>query len=198
MKDKFVISETTITIHAANETWLWEKGVNILPLGQQSNDGRHKYRVSDVSKKNNGNASLQSMCKYSFSVPAKHEMEVEIEKIVKAQNEAQSAAEIADREEQIAHNKASRTTSSRRRTRRNTSRKWKLNSRRSVTTSSLSWTRTSSAQEIILFERVDHEQVAEKRQTASQTKNDTNLAKQSDVSKNTQHNVRLLLCKSNR
>ena len=128
----------------------------------------------------------------------KHEMEVEIEKIVKAQNEAQSAAEIADREEQIAHNKASRTTSSRRRTRRNTSRKWKLNSRRSVTTSSLSWTRTSSAQEIILFERVDHEQVAEKRQTASQTKNDTNLAKQSDVSKNTQHNVRLLLCKSNR
>ena len=46
----------------------------------------------------------------------KHEMEVEIEKVVKAQKEAQSAAEVADREEQIAHNKESRTTSSRRRT----------------------------------------------------------------------------------
>ena len=46
------------------------------------------------------------------------------------------------------------------------------------------------AQEIIQFERVDHEQVAEKRQTTSQAKNDANLAKQSDISKNTQHNVR--------
>ena len=72
----------------------------------------------------------------------KHEMEVEIEKVVKAQTEAQSAAEIADREEQIAHNKESRTTSIRRRTRRNASPKWKLNSRRFVMTSSLSWTRT--------------------------------------------------------
>ena len=60
----------------------------------------------------------------------KHEMEVEIVKVVQAQKEAQSAAEIADREEQIAHHKESRTTSSTRRTRRNTSRKWKLNSRR--------------------------------------------------------------------
>ena len=33
----------------------------------------------------------------------KHEMEVEIEKVVKAQKD-QSAAEIADREEQIAYN----------------------------------------------------------------------------------------------
>ena len=46
------------------------------------------------------------------------------------------------------------------------------------------------AQEIIQFERVEHEQVAEKRQTASPAKNDTNLAKKSDMSKNTQHNVR--------
>ena len=38
----------------------------------------------------------------------KREMEVEIEKCVKAQKEAQSAAEVADREEQIAHNKESR------------------------------------------------------------------------------------------
>ena len=53
----------------------------------------------------------------------KHEMEVEIEKVVKAQKDAQSAAEVADRVEQIAHNRESRTTSSRRRTRRNTSRK---------------------------------------------------------------------------
>ena len=74
----------------------------------------------------------------------KVEMEVEIENVVKAQKDAQSAAEIADREEQIAHNKESGTTSSRRRTRRNTSLKWKLNSRRSVMTSPLSWTRTSS------------------------------------------------------
>ena len=71
----------------------------------------------------------------------KHEMEVEVEKVVKAQKEAQSAAEIADKEEQMAHKKESRTTSSRRRTRRNTSRKWKLNSRRSVITSSHSWTK---------------------------------------------------------
>ena len=34
----------------------------------------------------------------------KHEMEVEIEKVVKAQKEAQSAAEVADRKEQTAHN----------------------------------------------------------------------------------------------
>ena len=71
----------------------------------------------------------------------KHEMEVEIEKVVEASKAAQSAAKIADREEQTAHNKESRTTSSRRRTRRNTSRTWKLNSRRFVMTS---WTRTSS------------------------------------------------------
>ena len=64
-------------------------------------------------------------------------MEVKIEKVVKAQKEAQPAAEVADREEQIAHNKESRTTSSMRRTRRNTSRKWKLDSRRSVKASSL-------------------------------------------------------------
>ena len=35
-------------------------------------------------------------------------MEVEIEKVVKAQKEAQSAAEVTDREEQFAHNKESR------------------------------------------------------------------------------------------
>ena len=46
------------------------------------------------------------------------------------------------------------------------------------------------AQKIIHFERVDHEQIAEKRQAASQAKNDANLAKQSDMSKNTQHNVK--------
>ena len=59
----------------------------------------------------------------------KHEMEVEIEKVVKAQKETQSAAEVADGEEQIAHNRESRATSSGRRTRGKTSRKWKLNSR---------------------------------------------------------------------
>ena len=36
------------------------------------------------------------------------------------------------------------------------------------------------------------------RQAASQAKNDTNLAKQSGVSKNTQHNVKLLPWKRNR
>ena len=41
-------------------------------------------------------------------------MEVEIEKVVKAQKEIQSAAEVADREEQTAHNKESRSTSRRR------------------------------------------------------------------------------------
>ena len=79
-----------------------------------------------------------------FPKNEKHEMEGEIEKVVKAQKEARSAAEVADREEHIAHNKESRATSSRRRTRRNTSRKWKLNSRRFVMTSALSWTRASS------------------------------------------------------
>ena len=34
----------------------------------------------------------------------KHEMEIGIEKVVKAWKEAQSTAESADREEQIAHN----------------------------------------------------------------------------------------------
>ena len=51
----------------------------------------------------------------------KHEMEVEIEKIVKAQNEAQSAVEVADI-------------------------KWKLNSRSFVMLSSHSWTKPSSHQ----------------------------------------------------
>ena len=46
------------------------------------------------------------------------------------------------------------------------------------------------AQEIIQFGQVDFEQVAEKRQAASQAKNDANLAKQSGVSKNIQHNVK--------
>ena len=80
--------------------------------------------------------------------------------------------------------------------------KWKLNSRSFAMTSSLSRTRTSShrpegyrrpsakdAQDIIQFEQVDFEQVAETRQAALQAKNDTNLAKHSGVSKNTQHNV---------
>ena len=48
------------------------------------------------------------------------------------------------------------------------------------------------------FEQVDFEQVAEKRQACDAAKNDTNLAKQSGVSKNTQHNVKLLPWKSNR
>ena len=51
---------------------------------------------------------------------------------------------------------------------------------------------TKDAQEIIQFEHVDFEQVVEKRQAASQAKNGTNRAKQSGVSKNTQHNVKLL------
>ena len=46
------------------------------------------------------------------------------------------------------------------------------------------------AQEVIQLEQVDFEQVAVKRQTASQAKNDTNLAKQSGEPKNTQHNVK--------
>ena len=46
------------------------------------------------------------------------------------------------------------------------------------------------AQEVIQFDQVDHEQVAEKRQAASQAKKDKNLAKQSGVSKNTQHDVK--------
>ena len=41
-----------------------------------------------------------------------------------------------------------------------------------------------------IFERVDHEQVAEKRKACDVAKNDANLAKQSDMSKNTQHNVK--------
>ena len=121
----------------------------------------------------------------------KHEMEVEIEKTVKAQKEAQSAA---------------------RRTRRKTSRKWKLNSRRFVMIALMDKNLIPSArriagaeghqqkdaQEIIQFERVDFEQVAEKRQACDVAKNGSNFAKQSDVSKNTQHNVKWLPWKSKR
>ena len=46
------------------------------------------------------------------------------------------------------------------------------------------------AQEAIQFEQDDFEQVEEKRQAATQTKNDTNLAKQSGVSKNTQRKLK--------
>ena len=49
---------------------------------------------------------------------------------------------------------------------------------------------TKEAQEVIQFEQVDFEQVAEKRQACDVAKNDTNLAMQSGVSKNTQHNVK--------
>ena len=96
----------------------------------------------------NSYRSLKKPGRVQRSIPKneKHEMEVEIEKVVKAQKEAPSAAEVADREDHIAHNKESMTTSSTRRTRRKTSRKWKLNSRKSVMTSSLSWTRTSAHQ----------------------------------------------------
>ena len=92
--------------------------------------------------KANNYRSLKKPGRLQRGIPKneKHEVEVEIEKVVKAQKEAQSTAEIADREEQNAHNKESRTSNSTRRT----PRKWKLNFRRSVTTSSLSWTRTSS------------------------------------------------------
>ena len=151
-------------------------------------------------------------CREGFGKNEKYELEVEVEKVVKAQKEAQSAA---DREEPIAHNKESRTRSSTRRARRSTSRKWKLNSRRSVMTSSLSQephpigqkdcrsVRSSEgkkpahrrpsakdAQEVIRVEQVDFEQVAEKRQACDVAKNETNLAKQSDLSKNTQYNVK--------
>ena len=50
--------------------------------------------------------------------------------------------------------------------------------------------------EIIQFEQVDIELVAQKRQAASQANNDTNLAKHSGVSKNTEHNVKQLPWKS--
>ena len=43
---------------------------------------------------------------------------------------------------------------------------------------------------MIQIEQVDFEQVAEKRQACDVAKNDTNLAKQSGVSKNAQHNVK--------
>ena len=97
---------------------------------------------------------------------AKHAMKVEIEKVVKAQKEVQSAAEITDREEQVAHNKESKTTSSTRRTRRNTSRKWKLNSRISVMTSSLSWTRTSSHRPRRITGAEGHQQSTPKRSSS--------------------------------
>ena len=71
--------------------------------------------------------------------------------------------------------------------------------------SSLSWTRTSShrpegsqePKDINKGRSRDHpvaasrfEQVAEKRQACDVAKNDANLAEQSDMSKNTQHNVK--------
>ena len=68
----------------------------------------------------------------------KREMEVEIEKCV----EAQSAAEVADREEQIAHNKESRAQVAAEENARRTDRR----SRRAS---------AKDAQEIIQFERVD-------------------------------------------
>ena len=96
----------------------------------------------------NGYRSLKKPGREQRSIPKNENMRWRLrsKKVVKAQKEAPSVAEVADREDQIAHNKESMTTSSTRRTRRNTSRKWKLNSRRSVMTSSLSWTRTSAHQ----------------------------------------------------
>ena len=44
-------------------------------------------------------------CREGFRRTKNMRLDVETEKVVKAQKEAQSAAEVADREEQIAHNK---------------------------------------------------------------------------------------------
>ena len=113
----------------------------------------------------------------------KHEMEVEIEKVVKTQKEAQSAAEDADRE-QTAHNKKAEHKLSQRRMPEGLQISPKLGRKKPAHRRPLA----KDAQEVIQFERVDFEQVAEKRQACNVSKNDANLAKQS-VTKNTQHNV---------
>ena len=119
-------------------------------------------------------------------------MEVEIEKVVKAWKEAQSAAEVADRKEQIAHNRESRATGSRRRTRGNTSRKWELNSRRSVMTSSLSWTRTSFPSARRIAETECHRQRTPKR-SSSWSESITNRSPRSDRQHRKPRTTRILL-----
>ena len=96
-------------------------------------------------------------------------MEVEIEKVVKAQKEAQSATEVADREEN-AHNKESRAQAIADEDARRIAGA-KGHQQRTLK-------RSSSLSESII------NRVAEKRQPASQAKNDAYLAKQRDMSKN--------------
>ena len=85
-------------------------------------EGRHTETTEGTA---NSYRSLKKPDRLQRMIPKheKHEMEVAIGKVVKAPKEAQSAAEVAHREEQIVHNKESRTTCNRRRTRRNTSRR---------------------------------------------------------------------------
>ena len=113
----------------------------------------------------------------------KHEMEVEIEKGVKAQKEAQSAAEVADKEEQISLNKESRAQVAAEEDSRRIAEPEGHQQRTLKRLSSLSESITNRSP------RSDRQH---------QAKNDTNRAKQSGLSKNTQHNVKQLLCENNR
>ena len=97
------------------------------------------------SKQFNNSRSLKKPERLQRRKPKneKHEMEVEIEKVVKAQKDAQSATEVADREEN-AHNKESRAQAIA-----------EEDARRIAGATRPS---AKDAQEIIQFERVDHEQ----------------------------------------
>ena len=94
------------------------------------------------------------------------------------------AAEVADREEQIAHNKEIRAQV--------------VAEEDARRIAGAEGHRQRTLQEVIQFEQVNHEQVAGKRQACDVSKNNANLAKQSGVSKNTQHIVKQLLWEKNR
>ena len=113
----------------------------------------------------------------------KHEMEVEIEKVVKAQKEAQSALVVADTKEQIAHNKESRAQVVA-----------EENARRIAGAGGHQHRtpkRSSSLSESILNRSQRGDRLA------MYPRKKANLAKQSGVSKNTQHNVKQLLWENN-
>ena len=112
----------------------------------------------------------------------KHEMEVEMWKVVKAQKEAQSAAEIVDGrffDDILALMDKNFIPSARRIAGTEGHQQRTLKRSSSLSKSNLNRSQRSDRQH-------------------RKTKNDTNLAKESGVPKNTQHNVKMLSWKSNR
>ena len=106
MKDAEKARENQVEIEEETEVEEWKDAE--LKKGVTQKQQKGQQTVTD---------SLKKPGRMQKRIPknGKHEMEVEIEKVAKALKEAQSAAEVPAREEQSAHNKESRTTSSTRR-----------------------------------------------------------------------------------